>query len=319
MAVDYYDYALAIDPTAGVVIPNATAQVYAVDDISFETPLSITDITGSVLAELKASPTGVFPPFRVTSGETQVMARTPAGVVTPLTSTFGSHGEAAEAAQAAAEASAAEAAASAAAAADSASQADNGLPPGGAIGEVLVKTGAEDRVVGWTSLGAGGLTLYSQVQALTGYPLSFPASPHTHPVSQLSDSSAIARQVMQAATATDIRNLIGAGTGNGTSNLTIGPLATQAAAGNHAHSAGSVQFAPSGVITASDVQTAIEQAAGTGGVTNDSVVIARDWDGTGTPARGAVGSLTVIRWRSPVAPTIDGVNVKNGDEWVSTV
>ena len=65
LEADYYDYRLAIDPVAGVVVPNATAQVYDVSDTTFSSPLSITDVTGTPLSLLQASPTGVLPQFMV--------------------------------------------------------------------------------------------------------------------------------------------------------------------------------------------------------------------------------------------------------------
>jgi len=55
---------------------------------------------------------------------------------------------------------------------------------------------------------------------------------HTHQASQISDSTAIGRQVLQSADATTIRGLIGAGTGN--SNLTLGTTAGTAKPGDYA-------------------------------------------------------------------------------------
>lgn len=118
LEADFFDYRLAIDPTAGIVVPNATAKVYAIADTTFASPLPITDVTGAPIAgnELVASPTGVLPQFMVPSGETQVMVRTSLGVVTPVVSEGGVRA-AAELAQAAAAGSASEAASAAAAAA----------------------------------------------------------------------------------------------------------------------------------------------------------------------------------------------------------
>lgn len=89
LEADYFDYRLAIDPAAGAVVPNATAHVYAVEDTAFASPLPITDVSGTPIAELLASPTGVFPQFMVPSGETQVMVRTSNGIVTPAVSIAG--------------------------------------------------------------------------------------------------------------------------------------------------------------------------------------------------------------------------------------
>ena len=51
---------------------------------------------------------------------------------------------------------------------------------------------------------------------------------------KISDSTAVGRSVLTAASQAAARTAIGAGTGNGTSNLTIGTTATTAAAGNDA-------------------------------------------------------------------------------------
>lgn len=304
MPTDYFDYALAIDPNAGVVIPNATAQVYAIDDVAFATPLAITDLTDSPLTQLKASPTGVFPPFKVTAGNTQVMAQTPAGLVTPLTSVFGMHGAAAEAAADAAAASAAEAAASAAQA-----ETAGALPPGGTTGQALVKNSDADGDAGWITLSGGGggtvLTSYSQIIALPGYPTTFAPAPHSHTATAISDASAVGRAVMTAADAQAARAAIGAGTGNGTSNLTLGTSGTQAAPGNHTHSASAITFTPVGALTATNVQAAIEQAAASGGSGGSAAVLVWRY-GSGAyptlPASKPAGIELVIAY-GPVAPT----------------
>jgi hypothetical protein len=305
MPTDYFDYALAIDPNAGVVIPNATAQVYAITDVAFASALDITDVTNVPLVQLKASPTGVFPPFKVVAGDTQVFAVTPAGLVTPLTSVFGSHGAAAEAA-------AAEAAASAAAAAASAEEATQGgaaLPPGGLTGQALVKASPVDGDAIWASIsGGGGTTLisYSQIIALPGYPTAFAPTPHTHPVSGISDSSPVGRAVMVAADQQAARAAIGAGTGNGTSNLTLGSASTQAAPGNHSHNASAIAFTPVGSLTATNVQLAIEQASGGGGGGGgtSSVLVWRYGSGAypTLPATKPVGVEVVVAY-GPVAPS----------------
>lgn len=247
MAVDYFDSTLAIDPVSGAVVPNAVADVYAITDTGFATPLDLTDVSGSPLANLKASSTGVFPPFRVISGETQVLARTSSGIVTPMTSVFGQHGAAAQAATADAETAADSAAASAAAAAASAQQA----------------------VLAAQSAGGGGTSGSGIIGAPSVWPSTFPPSPHTHTASQISDATVIGRTVMTAATQQAARDAMGAGTGNGTSNLTIGTTSTTAAAGNHTHPASQISLAPISGMAATDVQAGIAELAarptGTGG------------------------------------------------------
>ena len=116
----------------------------------------------------------------------------------------------------------------------------------------------------------GGVT--SDWSTITNKPTTFPPSAHSHPVSQISGTSLTVQTLLGAADQQAARAAIGAGTGNGTSNLTLGGTATTAAPGNHVHAAVDVTFAPTGSITATTVQGAIAQAATTGG------------SGTGTPS-----------------------------------
>src|SRR5690606_15809099 len=88
MATDYFDWNLALNELTGSTVPGAIAQVYAIDDTEFTTPLTITDMTDVPLATLTASPTGLYPPFKVTSGQTQVIVKS-GDVITPVTSLLG--------------------------------------------------------------------------------------------------------------------------------------------------------------------------------------------------------------------------------------
>lgn len=92
MAEDYFDYKLALNPITGNVVPSAEARVYAIEDTTFSTPLPITDLSDIPLAKLVASPTGIYPPFKVTTGDTKVVIVS-GTMVTPVTSTEGSRGE----------------------------------------------------------------------------------------------------------------------------------------------------------------------------------------------------------------------------------
>ena len=93
MADDYFDPKLALNLETGNVVPGAQAQVYAIEDTSFLTPLAITDMTGIPLAALIASPTGIYPSFKVVTGEQVVLAKS-GSMVTPITSVEGSRGPA---------------------------------------------------------------------------------------------------------------------------------------------------------------------------------------------------------------------------------
>lgn len=91
MAEDYFDEKLALNPETGNVVPGAQAQVYAITDVTFSTPLQITDPSGIPLAALIASPSGVYPQFVVPSGESKVMAKS-GSMVTMITSVEGMRG-----------------------------------------------------------------------------------------------------------------------------------------------------------------------------------------------------------------------------------
>jgi hypothetical protein len=140
---------------------------------------------------------------------------------------------------------------------------------------------------------------------ITNKPTTFAPAAHTHPSGQISDSTVTGRAVLMAPDQQSARVAIGAGTGNGTSNLVIGTTATTAAAGNHGHTASSLTFVPSGSITATDVQTAIQQAAATGGGTGTSAVYVWRYSAGGWPTLAATKPAGVLEVRAlgPSYPT----------------
>ena len=91
MVDDYFDSTLALNPAGGTV-PNAVATVYALDDITFTTPLEITNMSGVIIDSIVASPDGIYPAFKVTSGERKVNAKS-GEYITPITSMEGMRGE----------------------------------------------------------------------------------------------------------------------------------------------------------------------------------------------------------------------------------
>lgn len=138
------------------------------------------------------------------------------------------------------------------------------------------------------------------------WPAQFPPTGHTHTVAELSNASAIGRSVVTAVDGQAIRSLIGAGTGNGTSNLTIGTTSTTAAAGNHNHPAGAVTFTPTGGVTATNVQDAIAQAATLGSTGGGGTTVDVLYSGGAYPAQAASppSGVKVRRFYGPVQPTV---------------
>lgn len=121
-----------------------------------------------------------------------------------------------------------------------------------AIGEIglesdTLKTKMGDGATAWNSLPYEGAD-----KALVG---------HTHTVSQLTDATAIGKEILQDATAADVRATIGAGT----SNLAIGTTATTAMRGDKTFSfseiTGVIATAQLPPIAISNLYTVADQAA----------------------------------------------------------
>lgn len=211
---------VALDPATGTLVRNAQFQVYAIDDTTYSTPLSITDPTGVPISAVRSTDQGVTEPFNAPDGHDSVVIRS-GGYAIPIESLEAIRGsvDAAESAAAAAESSAAAAAASV----ENAVRSVNGSFPDSS-GNVEIATGG-----GGTG---GGDVTWSN---LPGRPATFPPSGHSHTRSEISDATALGRQLLGATDAQSARAIIQAGTGNGTSNLTLGTSATTAAPGNHTH------------------------------------------------------------------------------------
>lgn len=247
----------AIDPTTGPIF-NTSGQVYAPSDTTFSTPLTVTDLAGAPMTSVSIGEQAITAPFETV--DVPIVVWKSGAYILTLWSP--------QALIDAAEAAAADAAASAASSAavqDQLNAAPQLLPAGGSTGDVLYRAG--ERVGVWAAPtgGTGGTGGVSDWNTLLNKPTTFPPDAHTHPAGQISDATTVGKAVMTAADAQAARAAIGAGTGNGTSNLTLGTAATQAAPGNHSHPASAISFVPTGSISATDVQTAIGQAALTGG------------------------------------------------------
>lgn len=91
MDEDYFDEKIALNPETGAPVPGALAQVYALEDTTLSSPLPLEDMNGVPLAMLVASPTGVYPQFRVTTGDTRVNIVS-GPMMTRVTSVEGSRG-----------------------------------------------------------------------------------------------------------------------------------------------------------------------------------------------------------------------------------
>ena len=261
----------------GTLATSGVGQVYAIDDTGFTTPLTVglpgsTVGTGVAVNELFLTQTFTLddhPEVWWVSGSFVVHLASLTGMI-----------EAAETAAAAAETSAYAAQQAATDAAEAADSNPAVLPSGGEPGWVLYRDIAEGKGI-WapapTGSGTGNTTLPPSYPAV--WPSAFPALEHNHTSAQISDATSLGRQLLRATSAQAAREAIGAGTGNGTSNLQLGTGASQAAPGNHGHAAAAVSFDPAGIsgfTGITNVQDAIAKAATLGGSGGSGTVTTLD-------------------------------------------
>lgn len=249
---------VAYDPTTGTLVTSGSGQVYAITDTTFTTPLSVTDLTGSAMTEVKSSNVGIIDEFNVNLADDAGEVNWKSGDWVIRLNSF--KGVMAIAKDAKTVALAAQARVEELAATILAAPAI--LPAGGSQGNVLYR-GASERTGVWgpPSQGGGGASTWDQI---TNKPDTFSPSPHTHVVANITDMSTVGAAVARAQSPQAAREAIGAGTPS-TPFPGFGTTSGTAAAGNHTHTAAAISFAPSGSLTATDVQSAIVQAAAMGG------------------------------------------------------
>lgn len=292
---------VAANPGSDLLIAGAEGQVFAVGDHLFATPLPIWDLEGIPLASLISSAQGLIDEFQadIPDDGGQVVWRS--GDFPPvLLSSYAYVRATALEAAAAAETVRADM--------DSLQEglgsAPAVLPAGGTPDVDVLWRGPAERTGVWAPppTGTGGSGIAG---APAAWPGEFPPSAHQHTSGQINDSTTVGRAVMTAATQAAARAAIGAGTGNGSSNLQVGPSGSDAAAGNHSHSASAISFAPGSGITATNLQAAVEQTATMGGSAGPSpILIWRYTSGAwpALPATKPAGVLEVAA-RGPSYPT----------------
>jgi hypothetical protein len=145
---------------------------------------------------------------------------------------------------------------------------------------------------------------------VTGKPTTFAPSAHTHPATDVSDSTTVGRAVMTAADAAAARTAIGAGTGS--SNLTLGTTSTTAKAGDYQPAAAQISDSTAvgrSVLTATDAAAA-RTAIGAGSLP----VIAKTANYTLTTADDAVtfnGSSLTATIPDPTTCATKVLRIKN--------
>jgi len=265
----------AVDPLTGALAKDATLTPYSPSDPTFTTPLTLKDPSGLPVTVVRTNYLGLTE--TITSTDEPVLILKDGSFITSIESPTGMLA-ATEAALSLVEA----AAAVAAQAVEGAVFFVDGNPPDDTGNAVSSGTG-----------GGGSVTW----GAILDRPDTFPPSGHTHLRSEISDASPLGRSTLGASDAQAYRTLIGAGTGNGTSNLTIGTTATTAAPGNHTHS----QY-----VDASQAATiADERIAVSGGGTGGGQILVWEYRSGAYPALPATKPAGVVRVDAagPVAPT----------------
>ena len=139
-----------------------------------------------------------------------------------------------------------------------------------------------------------------------GTPDLFPPSPHGHTRADISDASPLGRNTLAAVDGQAFRTLIGAGTGNGTSNLALGTTATTAAPGNHTHS----QY----VDSAQAATIADERIALNGGGTGGGSVYAWRYVSGAYPTLPSTkpAGVVIVAAVGPLAPSVLPSWIGNG-------
>lgn len=290
---------LACDATTGLPRLDLAGLTGVIVLSGTETATDITDNDGLPITDglVVISASGFTPTFYVEDGLTQVdWFSDPIRV--PIDSLAGLEESAAESAADAAQALA-----------DLQAYADDHplltLPDGGSAGQVLAKTGDDPEDTAWVnpSGSTSGITGAPSV-----WPSEFNPSPHTHTPATLAVPNVI-KTLLGAVDAQTARDAIGAGTGNGTSNLTLGAAGTQAAPGNHAHSSSAIALSAgiTGLTATTTVQAALVELAarptGGGGGTGTTVDVLWSAGAYPTQALTPPAGVKVRRIYGPVQPT----------------
>jgi hypothetical protein len=265
----------AVDPLTGELAKSATLTPYAPSDTGFTTPLTLKDPSGLPVSVVRTNYLGLTE--TVTSTDEPVLILKSGSFTTSIESPTGMLA-ATEAALALVQA----AGVIAEQAVEGTVRFVDGNPPD------------EDGNVNSSGGGGGSTVTWA---TLPDRPDTFPPSGHTHLRSELSDISPLANQFLGDATAQEMRARIGAGTGNGTSNLQLGTTATTAAPGSHTH--------PQYVDAAGAAAIADSRIAASGGGSGGGQILVWEYRSGAYPALPTSKPAGVVRVDAagPVAPS----------------
>jgi hypothetical protein len=293
-----YDSQIAIDQSTEQIARNAAGHVYATTDTAFATPLTVTDLAGVTRSEIIANSFGLIEEFRVE--DYKVVVWKSGDFKTQLSSISGIIADA-DAARTAAEQAFTDLQAYIAANPGT-------LPSGRQPGQILGVLG--DGTLGWVAPTVGGGSGILNAPAVWPTASPWPVPLHTHPATAIADSTTVGRAVMTAPDAAAARVALAAAPSSVVSFPGLSSTdPTKAAPGGHTHGASTIPFTPTGAISATDVQGAIQQAAATGGTATlpTGVTVTRIFSSGAYPPRGTLAAGTIVIWRGPVWPTIGGL------------
>jgi len=267
----WYDPRAAINPDGTVSVTDVDVQFFDVSDEAHANPLTVEDANHLATNKLQVQ-NYILPGFWGPDSGTVVAVA--GNLVTPVTAVAGLRDDAAASREAAESA--------AAAASGAVASAVLGVTAGANV--TVDNTDPQHPKISATGGGGGGTALTSyvgQVETLSDYPEDFPPEAHTHPidevtglssalngkantthshpVSQISDATSLGRSLMQVADASSARDLIGAGTGSGSSDISWGTIPGQPAV----IAAGASAQAARAAIGAGTSSLALGTAAGT--------------------------------------------------------
>jgi hypothetical protein len=265
----------AVDPVTGALAKDAELTPYAPSDTGFTTPLTLKDPSGLPISVVRTNYLGLTE--TITSTDEPVLILKDGSFTTSIESPTGMLA-ATEAALALV-------------------QAAGQIAEDAVEGTVRFVDGNPPDADGNVNSSGGGGGTTATWATLEGRPDTFPPSGHTHLRSEISDATTVGRAVMGALDQQAARTAIGAGTGNGTSNLTIGTTATTAAPGNHTHS--------NYVDAAQAAAIADGRIAASGGGTGGGQILVWEYRAGAYPALPATKPAGVVRVDAagPVAPS----------------
>lgn len=318
-----YPPMVALDQN-GQPVASTSGQIYADTDDAGVTPLAIRDLNGNTVSSVEVNSFYLTQGFQIEdmpeanwrSGDIVVALNSPKGMRI-----------AAEAAQAAASQALSDIQ-------DFLSSTPTELPSGKFPGAGLFV--ASDGSLVWlvppSGGGGSGITSYTQIVSLPGYPAGgFAGASHLHQVSDLRNTSNTALQTMilnllQATTPQGARAAIGAGIGNGTSDVTVNGVSTGAAMpASKSFKSDEIGLIASIVglpaTTVHEALVALAARGSGGGSVPDGINVTRAFASGAYPPRGstlAAPPSVIVIWRGPVWPPQGGLYMQSGDEYKAT-